>query len=171
MGATPVPPSGPAARGLLCGGAPLGCRRAQVDVIETQFAELEHRLEAAADFEAAERAHGAFLAACTQQSFLDLRVVGKAWEGILSVALSLVALALTDDGSAAAGAAEPRRVEALRAEFSRHCAALYLVLRSSKLQGSAHAPYLRQFLAGSCADFFSRIPGAPPGAEESNTSE
>ena len=71
---------------------PSRLRRWQVDVVEKQHELLQQRLEASSDFEEVERAHAAFLAACTQQMFLDLRVVGKTWEAILQSALGLAAL-------------------------------------------------------------------------------
>lgn len=72
---------------------PRRSRAAQADVIETQAALLQQRLSAVTDFEAAARAHSAFLAALTQQLFLELRVVGKTWEGILQSCVALATAA------------------------------------------------------------------------------
>lgn len=62
-------------------------------MIETQSALLQQRLSAVTDFEAAARAHAAFLSALTQQLFLELRVVGKTWEGILQSCVALATAA------------------------------------------------------------------------------
>lgn len=112
-------------------------------MVEVQSSLLQQRLSAVSDFEAAARAHAAFLAALTQQLFLELRVVGKTWEGILQSCTALAAAARLDDGSPASPFVSPTKVAEMEADFSRHAATLFMVLRGNKLAGSSRAPFLR----------------------------
>jgi hypothetical protein len=65
----------------------------QVDVIETQFAELSSKLESPGmDFKHAEEAHHKFLGSLVEQSFLDMLSVAQALDGIHALCLRLCGL-------------------------------------------------------------------------------
>lgn len=147
------------------GGAPGVCRRVrhemafvvnnwltylQVDVVEAQYQTMVGRISAAGDFVEAQRAHRAFLAALTAQSFLDLDSVTSVVENIMKLAGGLCAAVTklvsgqADDTMASANLFA--EVETLGNSFARQSTRLYTILRSNRLANDPKAPYLRQLL-------------------------
>lgn len=122
----------------------------QVDVVEAQYRAMIERVEASeGDFSECQRAHRAFLAALTAQSFLDLPSVSDVIETIMRLAGNLLAVvkSLPSDGlGEGVGEETADEIEAIGAEFSRQSAALYTVLRSNRLANDPKAPFLRTLL-------------------------
>ena len=137
----------------------------QVDVVEAQYQTMVARVAAADDFAEAQRAHRAFLAALSAQSFLDLESVSSIVEVIMQLSSALCAAVAKlpsegydEDGrrggdggnetrSTAAAATElAAEVEAIGASFARQSTSLYTILRSNRLANDPKAPYLRQLL-------------------------
>lgn len=122
----------------------------QVDVVEAQYRAMIERVEASeGDFSECQRAHRAFLAALTAQSFLDLPSVSDVIETIMRLAGNLLAVvkSLPSDGlEEGVGEETADEIEAIGAEFSRQSAALYTVLRSNRLANDPKAPFLRTLL-------------------------
>ena len=122
----------------------------QVDVVEAQYRAMIERVEASeGDFSECQRAHRAFLAALTAQSFLDLPSVSDVIETIMRLAGNLLAVvkSLPSEGvEEGVGEETAGEIEAIGAEFSRQSAALYTVLRSNRLANDPKAPFLRTLL-------------------------
>ena len=122
----------------------------QVDVVEAQYRAMIERVEASeGDFSECQRAHRAFLAALTAQSFLDLPSVSDVIETIMRLAGNLLAVvkSLPSDGlEEGVGEETAGEIEAIGAEFSRQSAVLYTVLRSNRLANDPKAPFLRTLL-------------------------
>ena len=122
----------------------------QVDVVEAQYRVMIERVEASeGDFSECQRAHRAFLAALTAQSFLDLPSVSDVIETIMRLAGNLLAVvkSLPSEG-VEEGVGERRRARSRPSGRSspRQSAALYTVLRSNRLANDPKAPFLRTLL-------------------------
>ena len=124
----------------------------QVDVVEAQYRSMIERVEASeGDFSECQRAHRAFLAALTAQSFLDLPSVSNVVEVIMRLAGNLRAIVKSLPGDGFAGDVSvseetAMEIEAIGAEFARQSAALYTVLKSNRLANDPKAPFLRTLL-------------------------
>jgi gamma-tubulin complex component 4 len=124
----------------------------QVDVVEAQYRCMIERVEASeGDFSECQRAHRAFLAALTAQSFLDLPSVSNVVEVIMRLAGNLRAIVKSLPGDGFAGDVSvseetAMEIEAIGAEFARQSAALYTVLKSNRLANDPKAPFLRTLL-------------------------
>ena len=110
------------------------------------------RVEASeGDFSECQRAHRAFLAALTAQSFLDLPSVSNVVEVIMRLAGNLRAIVKSLPGDGFAGDVSvseetAMEIEAIGAEFARQSTALYTVLKSNRLANDPKAPFLRTLL-------------------------
>ena len=124
----------------------------QVDVVEAQYRSMIERVEASeGDFSECQRAHRAFLAALTAQSFLDLPSVSNVVEVIMRLAGNLRAIVKSLPGDGFVGDSSvseetAMEIEAIGAEFARQSAALYTVLKSNRLANDPKAPFLRTLL-------------------------
>jgi gamma-tubulin complex component 4 len=121
-------------------------------VVEAQYRSMIERVEASeGDFSECQRAHRAFLAALTAQSFLDLPSVSNVVEVIMRLAGNLRAIVKSLPGDGFAGDVSvseetAMEIEAIGAEFARQSAALYTVLKSNRLANDPKAPFLRTLL-------------------------
>ena len=103
------------------------------------------------DFSECQRAHRAFLAALTAQSFLDLPSVSNVVEVIMRLAGNLRAIVKSLPGDGFVGDVSvseetAMEIEAIGAEFARQSTALYTVLKSNRLANDPKAPFLRTLL-------------------------
>jgi len=120
----------------------------QVDVIESNYSQLESSISAAQDFAAAERAHSACLHSLMQQSFLNVGRISRCFTNIFRQVQELCVLVdslhhpAADLHSPAALSQAARIHEAFMQEVKQ----LNVNLQSSRLQDHNKAPYLRQFL-------------------------
>eukprot|EP00955_Chlamydomonas_euryale_P068534 360147-Chlamydomonas_euryale.AAC.4 len=148
----------PGARLILCAATfppsphpPLSPRaRAQVDVIESNYAALSERIAGAHDFAEAERAHANYQHALVNQCFLNTVTITRAIGAVFKQAQQLCGM--VDAYAHVRGAGRPPH-EALPAlvelpvvhtSFHTSVNQLYTYLQSSRLQDANKAPHLRQ---------------------------
>ncbi|KAF5834637.1 Spc98 family-domain-containing protein [Dunaliella salina] len=138
----------------------------QVDVIESNYSQLEARIAAAQDFSEVERAHANYLHALMQQTFLNTTTICRTIAALFLHVQELCQLvdAATSHANAAAlsaelgedplqdpaggsllTAAEQHKLATTRSNFSQRMTELYTFLHSTRLQDVNKAPHLRQF--------------------------
>ncbi|CAD7697778.1 unnamed protein product [Ostreobium quekettii] len=117
----------------------------QVDVIESNYAQLQQRIADAQDFMEAERAHNRYLSTLIFQSFLSTVSISRLLQQVFRACHSLCTMVRLDDGSPTCDAADWRKVERLGREFNASVGSFYSLLQSDRLQEQSKAPSLRRF--------------------------
>eukprot|EP00878_Enallax_costatus_P030452 GHUV01033156.1.p1 GENE.GHUV01033156.1~~GHUV01033156.1.p1 ORF type:complete len:360 (+),score=144.69 GHUV01033156.1:480-1559(+) len=113
----------------------------QVDVVESNFAQLQAKVAQAQDFSEAEYAHERFLHALVSQSFLGHHTLTNHLGEVFSQVMELSRLV---QGSREQGI-DWDAIKEVNTAFHKTAANLYVNLRSRTLQQFDKAPYLRQF--------------------------
>lgn len=112
----------------------------QVDVVESEFADLLRRIEASKDFESVHHAHDEYLANLTRHCFLYTPAVSRALQRLFDVCLRFCG-----EVEARGDAVDIGAVAAIEREFHAHLAFLYDVLSGSS--GNYASPRISQLVA------------------------
>ncbi|XP_022242711.1 gamma-tubulin complex component 4-like [Limulus polyphemus] len=114
----------------------------QVDVLESNFTQLEDKVRTVQDFEAIQLAHENFLTSVFSQSFLLLKPVYQCLMEIVELCLSLCMLVTNNHGQMSSQ--EFLHLNDLTLNFKRHTSLLFRIL--SSVRSHQASPHLAQLL-------------------------